>query len=236
MQLKVAKALNNILILITVLVLALAGGYYYVYSAYPQYKTPYLIGFVLVAVISLWVFKWLEANWDKRVITKMARDGKIAVANIKSAQRVMRMRDSSFTNYWLYEFAGDIITPDLTKLVDTKFYDKMNFQTDEVPQGTVFVTYDEAKPGQIFIIPNVLISHLPALMPVVQKLEKNKDVGINYVNAYYNKGMVIKTFKETIAEQKHAAEQKKLERQEAAAAHETHPDKKNKKKAKENAQ
>ncbi|MEA5050033.1 MAG: hypothetical protein VB021_00995 [Oscillospiraceae bacterium] len=214
MQLKIAKILNNLLILITAVVLALAGGYIYVYRNLPQYKSPYLIGFVCVALLLLWLFKWLESGWDKRVITKMARAGKIAVANIKSAKRIMPMRDSSFANYWLYEFTGDIVTPDLTKLVDAKFYEKMNCETGEVPQGTVFVTYDETKPGQIFIIPNVLISYLPELAPAVQKLENNKNVGIKYLNAYYNKGIVIKTFDETIREEQHAAAQKKLDRQE----------------------
>ncbi len=200
MQLKIAKIINSLLILLTVIILVLAGGYYWVFTRFPEYKTYYLIAFVIITIVLLFLFRWMEAGWDKRVITRMAQQGKLALANIKSSERVMHMRDSSFTNFWLYEFSADLITPDLKTLKNIKFWEKMNADTEQIPTGSVFVTYDPDKPTQIFVVPNVLISQLPELMPIVRKIEASTKV--RYLDSYYNKGIVIKTMKESLAEQR----------------------------------
>ena len=211
MQLKIAKIINSLLAVLTVIILALAGGYIFVYNRYPEFKTTYLILFVVIAIVLMLFFRWMEEGWDKRVITRMAKDGKVALANIKRSERVMRMRDSAFTNFWLYEFVADLVTPDLQTLKDVKFWEKMNVDTQQIPNGSVFVTYDPEKPAQIFVVPNLLISQLPELMPVVRKIEAN--ASIRYLDAYYNKGMVIRSMKDSLAEQRQAAEEvKKKER------------------------
>jgi len=215
MQYKVAKILNSILVIITVVILVLAAGYFVIYNYAPNFKLPYLILFVVVAVVLMGGFRWLEKNWDKRVITKMAQEGKIALAEIKGGQPVMKMRDATFTNYHLYEFEGVLYTPE-GKQFAVKFYEKMNWQTSEIPEGNVYVTYDPEKPSQIFVIPNVLISHIPTLAPIIQNFERNKQIKIKYLDAHYNRGMVIRTFQEAIAEQKHRENQKKLAEQKAA--------------------
>lgn len=207
MQLKIAKIINSLLALMTVIILALAGGYIFVYQRYPEFKTTYLILFAVIAVALMIFFRWMEEGWDKRVITRMAKEGKVAIANIKRSERVMRMRDSTFTNFWLYEFAADLITPRLEKLPDVKFWEKMNADTQDIPNGSVFVTYDPEKPTQIFVVPNVLISRLPELMPAVREMEAK--ASIRYLDAYYNKGMVIKSMKESLAEQRRAVEEMK---------------------------
>lgn len=205
MQLKIAKIINNLLAVLTVIILALAGGYIFVYNRYPEFKTTYLILFALIAIGLMVFFRWMEEGWDKRVITRMAKDGKVALANIKRSERVMRMRDSAFTNFWLYEFVADLVTPDLQTLKDVKFWEKMNADTEQIPNGSVFVTYDPEKPTQIFVVPNVLISQLPELMPVVRKIEAN--ASIRYLDTFYNKGMIIRSMKESLAEQRQAIEE-----------------------------
>ena len=206
MQLKIAKIINSLLAVLTVIILALAGGYIFVYNRYPEFKTTYLVLFAIVAVVLMLFFRWMEDGWDKRVITRMAKDGKVALANIKHSERVMRMRDSAFTNFWLYEFVADLVTPDLQTLKDVKFWEKMNAETQQIPNGSVFITYDPEKPTQIFVVPNVLISQLPELIPVVRKIEAN--ASIRYLDTYYNKGMVIRSMKESLAEQRQAVEEK----------------------------
>lgn len=215
MQYKVAKILNSILVTITVVILVLAAGYIAVYHYAPDFKLLYLILFVIVAVVLMGGFRWLEKNWDKRVITKMVQEGKIALAFIEGGSRVMKMRDATFTSYWLYEFTGILYTPD-GKQLKTKFYEKMQWDTDKIPVGNVYVTYDAEKPSQIFIVPNVLISHVPTLAPIIQKFERNKTIKIKYLDAHYNRGMVIRTFQEAIAEQKQREKEKKLAEQRAA--------------------
>ena len=207
MQLKIAKIINSLLALLTVIILVLAGGYFFVYNRYPEFKTTYLILFALIALALMIFFRWMEEGWDKRVITRMAKDGKVALANIKHSERVMRMRDSAFTNFRLYEFVADLVTPELETLKDVKFWEKMNVETDKIPNGSVFVTYDPEKPTQIFVVPNVLISQLPELMPAVRKIEAN--ASIRYLDTYYNKGMVIKSMKDSLTQQRQAVEEQK---------------------------
>lgn len=207
MQLKIAKIINSLLALLTVIILVLAGGYFFVYNRYPEFKTTYLILFALIAIALMIFFRWMEEGWDKRVITRMAKDGKVALANIKHSERIMRMRDSAFTNFWLYEFVADLVTPELETLKDVKFWEKMNVETDKIPNGSVFVTYDPEKPTQIFVAPNVLISQLPELMPAVRKIEAN--ASIRYLDTYYNKGMVIKSMKDSLTQQRQAVEEQK---------------------------
>lgn len=207
MQLKIAKIINSLLALLTVTILVLAGGYFFVYNRYPEFKTTYLILFALIAIALMIFFRWMEEGWDKRVITRMAKDGKVALANIKHSERIMRMRDSAFTNFWLYEFVADLVTPELETLKDVKFWEKMNVETDKIPNGSVFVTYDPEKPTQIFVVPNVLISQLPELMPAVRKIEAN--ASIRYLDTYYNKGMVIKSMKDSLTQQRQAVEEQK---------------------------
>ena len=207
MQLKIAKIINSLLALLTVIILVLAGGYFFVYNRYPEFKTTYLILFALIAIALMIFFRWMEEGWDKRVITRMAKDGKVALANIKHSERVMRMRDSAFTNFWLYEFVADLVTPELETLKDVKFWEKMNVETDKIPNGSVFVTYDPEKPTQIFVVPNVLISQLPELMPAVRKIEAN--ASIRYLDTSYNKGMVIKSMKDSLTQQRQAVEEQK---------------------------
>ncbi len=207
MQLKIAKIINSLLALLTVIILVLAGGYFFVYNRYPEFKTTYLILFALIAIALMIFFRWMEEGWDKRVITRMAKDGKVALANIKHSERIMRMRDSAFTNFWLYEFVADLVTPELETMKDVKFWEKMNVETDKIPNGSVFVTYDPEKPTQIFVVPNVLISQLPELMPAVRKIEAN--ASIRYLDTYYNKGMVIKSMKDSLTQQRQAVEELK---------------------------
>ncbi len=206
MQLKIAKIINSLLIVLTVIILAFAAGYFFVYNRYPEFKTTYLIIFAVVSIALMVFFRWMEDGWDKRVITRMAKEGKVALANIKHSERVMHMRDSVFTNFWLYEFVADLVTPELETLKDVKFWEKMNAETDKIPNGSVFVTYDPNKPTQIFVVPNVLISQLPELMPAVRKIEAH--ASIRYLDTYYNKGMVIKSMKDSLAQQRKAAQEK----------------------------
>jgi hypothetical protein len=204
MQIRIARILNILLIMSAVIILLLAVGVYLGARKFPEYLLYYSSAFVLVSLVLVVFYKWLESSWDKRVITGMARTGKIALANIKSAKRFLPLRDTGFTSYWIYEFQGTLYDND-HKALEKTFYEKMNRDTGEIPQGTVYVTYDKAKPDQIFIIPNALIGSLPALMPVIKGYEDDKKITVKYLDAYYHKGMVLKTFKERLDDYKRSA-------------------------------
>jgi hypothetical protein len=127
----------------------------------------------------------------------MAREGKIALMNIKSGKRIMATRDTSFKNYWIYEFEGTLYNT-RHETLEKKFQEKLNKNMNEIPCGSVYVTYDELNPEQIFIIPNAMIGSLPNLMNTVQDYEKDSKIEVKYLDAHYNKGMVLKTFHETV--------------------------------------
>lgn len=211
MQYKISKILNEMLIAVTVIVLGLGVGYIFFRKALPEYKIYYIIGWIAVSLILFLFYKWMESTWDKRVITKMAANKKIALAHVFSGKRIADMRDSGFTRYGLYEFTAEIVLPDQT-VIEKKFYEKMNNETAEIPEGWFYVTYDEKKPSQIFAIPNVMISHLPMLISIVAQYEKNKSLKIKYLDVYYNKGIVIQPFKQSVAQQSEQAKQRKAAR------------------------
>ncbi len=221
MQLNVARRLNSLLIGILVLVLVLAGGYFYVARAYPDGAHVYLYTAIFLFLVLFFFYKWMENNWDKRVITRMAKNGKIALANIRKGERAMPMRDSTMTQSWLFRFSGDLLTPDGEVLKEVTFYEKMNAQTGRIPFGTVFVTYDPLKPRQIFIIPSALISHLPDLAPVVEEMEKSPQFPIRYLCAVYNKGMVLETFRAARGEQVRAGREQKAQKKKALSLRRT---------------
>jgi hypothetical protein len=199
MQLRIAKLLNKLLAVVGLIIIAGGGLMLYLARLYPDLRVLFIGSFVLFSIALMTVYRWFESRWDKKVITRMAKEGKIALANITGARRVMPMRDTGFTSYWLYEFKSELYDNDCYK-TDKVFYEKMNRETDNVPLGSVYVTYDEAKPGQVFIIPNVMISHLPHLAPIVKRYEEDKSIRIKYLDAYYSKGIVLKSFKETVPE------------------------------------
>jgi len=209
MQVLIAKTLNKLLLLFSAVIIILFVGIFVVNHLYPEFGRWQLLVFIIVSVFLALLFRYLEEYWDKRIITKMAQNGKIALMNIKSGKRLMAMRDTSFRSYWIYELEGTMYDAE-HKTIEKTFQEKMNREMDEIPRGTVYVTYDELKPAQIFIIPNILIGGLPNLQNMVQGYEKDSKITIKYLDAHYNKGMVLKTFRETMEDYKKAQTEKKV--------------------------
>ena len=199
MQLRVAKVLNQILVIIFVVIVALAAALFFLLLKMPDLKWVFLGSFILLGIALFTVYRWLEQSWDKRVITRMAQAGQVALVNIRSAERIQPMRESNFIRYWLYEFKGDLYDQQ-GNCIDKTFHEKMNDATDDVPCGSVFVTYDEKKPDQIFIIPNDIISRIPSLAPIAAAYENNKRIGVKYLDVYYDKGINVRTFREAVSE------------------------------------
>jgi hypothetical protein len=201
MQVRIARILNKLLVIFAALVLALFAGIFFVAKRYPDYRLYYIAAFVIITVTLTVVFKWLENRWDKSVILKMAREGKIALMNIRGGRRLFPLRDTGLVNYWIYEIEGDLYNGEHEKL-EKVFHEKMNRETGEIPRGWVYVTYDDTKPSQIFIIPNAVIGNLPNLIPIVASYEKDKKIAVKYLDVFYRRGMVLRTVREAMAEYK----------------------------------
>ncbi|MCL1812914.1 MAG: hypothetical protein FWG29_05260 [Treponema sp.] len=197
MQVYIAKTLNKVLLLFLLVIAALFAGILIVSKLHPEYVRWQVLVFIAGSIFLAFFFRYLEENWDKKIIGKMAKNGKIALMNIKGGKKLMAMRDTSFRNYWIYEFEGTLYNA-RHEALEKKFQEKMNKDTEEIPSGSVYVTYDELNPAQIFIIPNAMIGSLPNLMKTVQDYEKDSKIEVKYLDAHYNKGMVLKTFRETM--------------------------------------
>ncbi|MDR1635867.1 MAG: hypothetical protein LBR93_00880 [Treponema sp.] len=170
---------------------------------YPAYRIYFIAGFTVGATILSFFYKWLENGWDKYVITKMARAGKIALVNIEKGEPYLPLRDSGFRRYWIYRFEGTLYNRE-RKPRPVSFFEKMNVETREIPQGSVYVTWDETKPAQIFIVPNALIGSLPQLAPLVGAYEKDKALKLKYLDAHYHRGMILRSFRQAVADYRKA--------------------------------
>ncbi|MDR0403944.1 MAG: hypothetical protein LBH35_10195 [Treponema sp.] len=201
MQVLIARTLNKILLLFTAAVVVLFAGIFVAGHYWPDYRAYYIGFFIFVSIVLAIYFKYIEDNWDKRLILRMAKNGKAALMEISGGRRIMPLRDTALKTYWIYEIEGRLWNKEHVPLKKT-FQEKMNRDTEEIPRGFVYVTYDEQKPRQIFIIPNALIGNLPVLAPIVADYEKDGGIPIKYLDAYYNKGMILKTFRQTISDYK----------------------------------
>jgi len=200
MQFKIYKRLNTLLWAM----LAVVAVFAIVVLLNFSYFSPYLI-IIFVAmfgynIICFLVYKSIEKNWDKRLIQKMAINNQVVIANIKSSKLAFQFRDSSNIRYGMWEITVDYIDHDMSTH-EFVIYEKLSVNVEHIPLGTVFMTNDNNKPGHKFIVPNVIVSHIETLMPVVQNYEKQKKAYIKYLNVYYNNGLVIETFAQSMKKQ-----------------------------------
>lgn len=201
MQLKIYHTLNLILTGLVLSILVIVGVIFFNLDSLANY-TWYLFGGLFVySLVCYFGFKMFENNYDKRMIQKMVLNGDIALANIKSAKPIHLIRDSSFKNYHLWEIEIEFYDKQFKKHTDT-IIDKMNVMLKEIPNGSVYITYNENKPERKFIIQNVMIGHVPTLQPIVAAYENNKNIPIKYLNAYYRDGMIVETYKQSLRAQK----------------------------------
>ena len=170
-------------------------------SYFQEYMITIFIVVFLYNIICFFLFKMLEKNWDSAIIQKMAIDNQVVIANIKSAKIAFPFRDSSRKLYNMWEITVDYIDHDMSTH-EFVFFEKLNPNQTELPLGTVFMTNDDKKPGRKFIVPNVVISHIESMMPIVENYEKQKKASIKYLNVYYKDGLVIETYKQSINKQK----------------------------------
>jgi hypothetical protein len=201
MQILIARTLNKILLLFVLVIAVLFAGIFVAGYYWPASRSYYIGVFIFVSLVLALYFKYLEDHWDKGLVMRMAKAGKVALMRISGGKRIMPLRDTSLRTYWIYELEGELWNREHVPIRKT-FQEKMHKDTKEIPQGFVYVTYDELNPRQIFIIPNAVIGNLPNLMPLVADYEKDRGINVKYLDAHYNRGMVLKTFKETISDYK----------------------------------
>ena len=208
MQLRIYYGFNAILLGIISCVVIAGGIIMKNFNTYDN-KTLVLVIYFAITILAYFVFKTAENNYDKRMIQKMVMKGEIALAQIKSAKAVKHIKDTSGKHYHLWEVEVEYYDQQFKKHKYT-LIDKFNVNLREIPNGTVYITNNEAKPHQKFFVQNVMIGHIPSLQPIVAAYEKNKLIPIKYLNVYYKDGIIIETY-ETSMKNKKEAEKVKVE-------------------------
>lgn len=197
MQLKIFKRLNAILyfmlgaVLVFIIFMLVKFGFHW------PFMWEIFVAIFIYNIICFFIYKTLEKNWDKSIIQKMAINNQIAIANIKKSALAFPFKDSSGNHYNMWQIEIEYVDQDYNHH-QTVIFEKMNHAVNLIPLGTIFVTHDPKRPERKLIVPNVIISHIETLMPIVQNYEKSKKSFIKYLNVYYNFGIVIETYRQSM--------------------------------------
>lgn len=207
MQFKIYKRLNLLLNVMILSIIAMIVGVVLNFNKLQDQIIIIFVFFFLYSVVCFYIFKLVENNYDKRLIQKMAIANQVVIANIKEAKIAFPIKDSGGKHYNLWEITVTYIDHDMNSH-DFVFYEKLNPSVQTIPHGTVFMTNDEKKPGRKFIVPNVIISHIESMMPIVHRYEKEKKAFIKYLNVYYDNGLIIETYNQSLKKEKEEQEKK----------------------------
>lgn len=165
------------------------------------------IGIVVFSLIFISIYHYLEVNVDRKIITKMVQEGNMALARIESGVFEKIHKDAALKKYVIWKLSVTIYDKNL-EVHKMEIYDQFAPQQESIPQGNVYVTYDPNKPDCIFIIPNMLVGAFESNKDLILNYEK-KIKNIKYLNVYYNHGLVVETFKESMKKKQEEYEARK---------------------------
>lgn len=158
-----------------------------------------IILFVLGMFALTFIYSYYDLNQDRMIIKKMVRNGDIALIKINNGSFQRVIRDAKLKNKVLWKLDIEVYDQDMN-VSKTEIVEKFAGSQKSIPSGYCFATYDPNKPKNILIIPNVIISSIGEFAPLVQEYEiKFKPT---YLNVYYNNGLLIKTYADSIKEGK----------------------------------
>lgn len=199
MQLKLYKRSTLLLGLVLATILAAIIGLYITRESWSNHFGLVLLGFMFFVLLLTGVHAYYDTRYDIDLIKKMVINKKIALAFVKEGRFVRLTRDVKFKQHLLWEIDIDLYDLDMNKIT-TSTIEKFNINQKSIPHGNIYVTYDPEKPDRIFIIPNVILTSVPELAPIVQMYEAN--LKTKYLNAFYQNGNRLMTYKDSVAEEK----------------------------------
>lgn len=158
-----------------------------------------ILGFAAVVFVLTIIYSYFDLNQDHMIVKRMVKKGDIALVKIKNGTFYRVIRDARFRNKVLWKLEVELYDQDMN-IINTEIIEKFSPTQTSIPSGNCFVVYNPKKPKNILIVPNVIISSIQVFAPLVEEYEKKFKP--SYLNVYYNKGLVIKTYKESMKEQK----------------------------------
>lgn len=156
--------------------------------------------FIIINVaFALW-YQWYDVNVDRNILINKTSNGSFRLAKITEAKKWRKIRDTHGTKYYLWQIKG-FMYDENGEISELNYVEKMNVDLENIPFGNVYITYDEkTKHHSILTIPNVLLGVSDISQAKVKQYESLK-FKMQYLNVYYNKGIVIETFKQTLKSQ-----------------------------------
>lgn len=196
MQLKINRKLNFILLIYTVLLLGVIIFLVVNRDIWDNNRMTIIVTLIVASTLFLVMFKYYEANYDKKIINKMTSNGNIALARIEKGTFNRIIKDSNNRKYTIWDLNVTLYDQN-NEVHKMTFSEKFASTQTSIPNGFIYVTYDTDKPEAVFIIPNMLLGAFENIPPIIQNYEKTvKD--IRYLNVYFTKGIVLETFKESL--------------------------------------
>ena len=161
-------------------------------------KLPVILGFVLFIFALSLVFSYYDMNAAKNIVKKAVSNGDVALAKVLDGGFVRFARDAKLHNHVYWKLNVEIYDNDMVMHKAT-IIEKFSMHQTQIPKGYVFVTYIEGKEDDCLIIPNVVIGSINEYQPLVEDYEKA--LKPTYLNAYYNDGLILQTYKDSIKAQ-----------------------------------
>lgn len=168
-------------------------------DAWAPYGFKVIIIFVLAIFLLTFIYSYFDLNQDRIIIKRMIRNGDIALIKINKCSLHKIIKDARLRNKILWKLDVELYDQDM-HTIKTSIIEKFAPSQTTVPKGFCFVVYNPKKPNNILIVPNMIISSISEFAPLVEEYEKNFKP--TYLNVYYNKGLIIKTYQDSIKEEK----------------------------------
>lgn len=168
-------------------------------NVWVTYGYKIIIAFVLGIFVLTFAYSYYDLNQDRNIIRKMVKNGDVAMIKINGGSLYRIIRDARLKNKVLWKLDVEVFDQDM-KSFKTEIVEKFSPTQTTIPTGYCFATYNPNKPKNILIIPNVIISSIGEYAPLVQEYEVKFNP--TYLNVYYNNGLLIKTYAESIKEEK----------------------------------
>lgn len=201
MQLKIYKKSTLLLTIVLLVDILSIVALIMFREKWAAYKLETIIGFAALLFMLATIYSSYDLHADQRMIRKAVSNGDVALAKINNGTFVRFARDARLRNHVYWKLDVEIFDNDMKK-IDATIIEKFSTHQTQIPKGYVFVTYVEGNENDSLIIPNVIISSINEYQPLVEDYEKA--IKPKYLNAYINDGLILKTFEESLKEQKEA--------------------------------
>lgn len=201
MQLKIYQRLNTILLGSLLLSVIVFGFIYFNNDLATTQNEKQLLVIILflinVSLIS--VYKYLEKNWDRKLILNMLEKDEVILAKINHTVVVKKIRETNMKRYLIHKMYVTIYHNDLST-ENLIFYEKFNENCTEVPKGFIYITHSLSNTNNNFVIHNALLSHFPDLQPITENYEKRVKK-LKYLYSYQKNGLIIEEVEEFLEKQ-----------------------------------